>query len=82
MADIAERQYWEDYMDAYEDLLKHTSTKYAPCHIVPADDRWFTRVAASTIIYREFEKLKLKYPEATDEQKKALLGARRQLVDE
>ena len=60
--DIEERQLWDKYMVAYEDLLNNTSTESAPWYIVPADDRWFARVAASKIIEHEMDKLHLHYP--------------------
>lgn len=82
MADIKERDFWDDYMDAFEDLLSHTSTEYAPWYILPADDRWFARIAAGAIIYREFEKLKLEYPVVTEEQKKNLEEAKAGLLAE
>ena len=82
MADIKERQYWDEYMSAYEDLLSHTSSEYAPWYVVPADDRWFARLAAATIINNEFEKMQLDYPVVTGEQKKQLEEARRQLLSE
>ena len=82
MADIKERQHWDEYMSAYEDLLSHTSSEYAPWYVVPADDRWFARLAAATIINNEFEKMQLDYPVVTGEQKKQLEEARRQLLSE
>jgi polyphosphate kinase 2 (PPK2 family) len=57
-------------MEAYEDLLSHTSTDCAPWYVVPADDRWFARISAGAIIYWEFERLKLNYPVVKEEQKK------------
>ena len=82
IADIAERGHWDEYMSAYEDMLSHTSTEYAPWYIVPADDRWFARMSAGAIIFNEFNKMKLSYPVVTEEQKKALLTAKQQLVNE
>ena len=82
MADMKERKYWDQYMDAFEELLSHTSTEWAPWYVVPADDRWFARIAASAIIYWEFEKLKLTYPVVSDDQKKALLEAKQELMNE
>jgi PPK2 family polyphosphate:nucleotide phosphotransferase len=82
LADIKERGFWNDYMEAYEDLLSNTSTEHAPWYIVPADDRWFARIAAGAIIYKEFEKLKIDYPKVTEEQKKQLEIARQQLMEE
>ena len=82
MADIKERGFWNDYMQAYEELLSNTSTEHAPWYVVPADDRWFARIAAGAIIYKEFEKLKIDYPKVTEEQKKELEIARQQLMEE
>lgn len=82
MADMKERSYWDQYMEAYEDMLSHTSTEWAPWYVVPANDRWFARIAAGGIIYREFEKLKLTYPVVTDEQKLKLEEAKQQLLSE
>jgi PPK2 family polyphosphate:nucleotide phosphotransferase len=82
MGDLKERLLWDQYMGAYEDLLNHTSTKYAPWFIVPADDRWFARVSVSAIIQNEFEKLRLKYPEVSPEQKEALASAKTSLLSE
>jgi PPK2 family polyphosphate:nucleotide phosphotransferase len=82
VADLKERQHWDEYMAAYEDLLSNTSTAYAPWYIVPADDRWFARISATAIIYNEFEKLKLDYPIVTEEQKQALINAKAQMLNE
>lgn len=61
-ADVLERQHWDAYMEAYEDLLPATSTSYAPWFVLPADSKWFTRLCLSHIIHNEFEKLNLEYP--------------------
>lgn len=82
IGDVEERRYWDDYMHAYEEMLNHTSTTYAPWFVVPADDRWFARLAVSTIIYQEFEKLKLQYPKATPEQLESLQKAKAMLESE
>jgi len=82
IGDIKERAYWDDYMRAYEDLLSNTSTKHAPWFVVPADDRWFARISIGSIIYREFERLKLSYPTVSEEQKQQLADARKQLLAE
>lgn len=60
--DIKERDRWKDYMAAYETAIKETSTKDSPWYIVPADKKWFTRIAVSTIILETLKSLKLKYP--------------------
>lgn len=82
MGDIHERALWKKYMEAYEDLLNHTSTEYAPWYIVPSDDRWFARVAVSGIIQREFGKLKIDYPKVTASQLAELQKARTMLMEE
>ena len=61
-ADVAERGHWEDYMAAYEDAMKNTSSKKAPWHIIPADRKWFAHLLASEIIVKTLEDLNLAYP--------------------
>jgi PPK2 family polyphosphate:nucleotide phosphotransferase len=79
-ADIVEREKWDDYMDAYEKAIKETATKDCPWYVVPADKKWFTRIAISSIILDTLKGLKLRYPvldkvekEKLDESKKLLL---------
>jgi PPK2 family polyphosphate:nucleotide phosphotransferase len=71
-ADMKERDRWEDYMDAYEDVFNHTSTDWAPWYIVPADNKWFTRLAVAAVLYHTMKNLDLAYPVVSPEQKKAL----------
>lgn len=80
--DARERARWDDYMAAYEDVFTHTSTKWAPWHIIPADNKWFMRLAVAGIIYRTMKDLDLKYPEVTDEHRKGLAEARELLMGE
>lgn len=61
-ADLHEREYWDDYMKAYEKAIEETATPENPWYIVPADKKWFTRIAISTIILDTLKELKLKYP--------------------
>lgn len=81
-SDLRERKYWGDYMDAYEDALNHTSTKVAPWFVIPADHKWFTRLAVSQIITETMESLSLAYPKATPEQLTALRKAKDELEAE
>jgi PPK2 family polyphosphate:nucleotide phosphotransferase len=81
-ADAAERKFWPDYMAAYEDCLRHTSTEWAPWHVIPADDKPFMRVLVAGIIARTLESLKLRFPEVTGEQKEELVRAREELARE
>ena len=82
MGDLKERERWEDYEKAYEEMISKTSTDYAPWFIVPADDKWFTRVSIAGIIDSEFQKLNFSYPSISKEQKNELLSARKMLERE
>jgi len=64
MSDVTERQYFDEYLGAFEDMLKHTSKDFAPWHVIPADKKWFMRLAVCNIIVSHLEKLDLKYPDA------------------
>lgn len=66
-ADVKERQYWNDYHNAYEELLEQTSKDHAPWFVIPSDDKWWGRLLIAMIIYRQFEKMNFSYPEATPE---------------
>ena len=68
-ADMAERKYWEDYQRAYEDAINHTSTTWAPWHIIPSDHKWFARVAIGDVLVARLEELRLKYPKFGTEQR-------------
>ncbi|SHH75060.1 polyphosphate:nucleotide phosphotransferase, PPK2 family [Chryseolinea serpens] len=82
MGDIRERGYWDDYQRYYEEAIGATSKKYAPWFIIPADDKWYTRLAIATIIHDYFEDLSIHYPTLTDTEKADLQKARAQLVNE
>jgi len=82
MADIEERKYWDQYMDAYERCLSATSTRHAPWYIVPADDKRDARLIISQIILNTLEDLKMSYPETTPERRRELQDIRRSLTDE
>ena len=81
-ADLRERGYWDQYQAAYEDMLSHTSTEYAPWHIIPADRKWFTRACVADIIVAKIESLDLSYPTVSDEEHEAIEAARRELEAE
>ncbi len=74
--DVKERGYWDDYMAAYEDMFRHTSTEHAPWHIIPADNKWFTRAAIADVIVKKLKSMKLDYPVVSEEHKKSLLEAK------
>lgn len=82
LTDVAEREHWDDYMNAYEEAISNTSTAYAPWFVIPADDKWFARLSIATIIYRQFSALKLNYPIVSDEQKAKLMEARKKLMQD
>lgn len=81
-ADLKEREHWDEYQKAYQEMLSNTSTGYAPWFVIPADDKWFARLCLGEIIYQEFEKLKLEYPVVNAGQKKDLLVAKQILLKE
>jgi PPK2 family polyphosphate:nucleotide phosphotransferase len=80
--DAKERSFWKDYMEAYEDVFTNTSTDYAPWYIIPADNKWFMRLAVAEIINQRLKKLDLRYPTITDARRRELLRARKLLVEE
>jgi PPK2 family polyphosphate:nucleotide phosphotransferase len=81
-ADLKERGYWKEYRKSYEEMLGHTSTERSPWFVIPADDKWFSRLAIAQIISIEFEKLKLSYPSLNPAQKASLEEAKQSLLDE
>jgi len=78
-ADVAERAHWDDYMSAYQDMIRHTATAYAPWYVVPADNKWYTRVVVASAIVEALESLNLKFPRVTMAKKRELEKARRVL---
>jgi PPK2 family polyphosphate:nucleotide phosphotransferase len=81
-ADVAERQHWNEYMAAYEAMVRATSTKEAPWHVVPADNKWFTRLVVASAIVEKLESLGLAYPEVSPDMRKQLKAARQALENE
>jgi len=75
-ADIRERGYWQDYMNAFEETIRHTATGHAPWYVVPADNKWFTRAVVAAVIVDTLEELKLAYPKVDAAQRKELKAAR------
>jgi len=76
-SDIRERKYWDEYQDAYEDMIRHTATKHAPWYVVPADNKWFSRLVISTVIVDALESLNLSYPKVDAQKRKELDEARK-----
>ena len=79
-SDIEERQYWDDYMGAYEDTIRNTATKHAPWYVVPADNKWFTRVVVAAAVIEALSSLDLHYPEVSKEKLKELSAAKKALL--
>jgi PPK2 family polyphosphate:nucleotide phosphotransferase len=82
MADVEERRFWKDYMAAYEAAIRHTATEDAPWYVVPADNKWFTRVVVAAAIVDALASLDLRYPEIDKDKRKELAQARRALLAE
>jgi PPK2 family polyphosphate:nucleotide phosphotransferase len=80
--DVKERAHWKDYMKAYDDVFKRTSTPWAPWYIVPADNKWFMRLAVSEIINYRMKQLDLHYPKVDQSRRKELVEAREILLAE
>lgn len=81
-ADIEERKKWDDYMKVYEEAIQTTSTEYAPWYVIPADKKWFTRIAVSKIIIQTFKAMKMDLPALSKEEKKKLESCREMLQRE
>ena len=77
--DANERDYWDDYMTAYEEMIQETSTKHAPWYVVPADNKWFTRVVVAAAVIEALASLDLAYPEVDQSKLKELAAAKKKL---
>ena len=78
-ADAAERGHWDDYMAAYEDMIRFTATSHAPWYVVPADNKWFTRLVVADAVVNTLEGLKLHFPKVDEGKRRELKDARRVL---
>ena len=78
--DIHERKYWDDYQDAYEEMIRNTASEEAPWYVVPADNKWFTRLVISTVLVDTLESLDLSYPKVDPAKRKELEAAKKVLV--
>ena len=75
-ADAKERGYWNEYMNAYEDMIRNTATKDSPWYVVPADNKWFTRLVVAAAVIDSLASLDLEYPEVGEEKLKELAEAK------
>lgn len=78
--DVRERDFWFKYMEAYEEAIRHTASREAPWYVVPADNKWFTRLVISSVIIETLKSLKLAYPEVNAAKKKDLEAAAQRLL--
>jgi polyphosphate kinase 2 (PPK2 family) len=81
-ADLKERECWDDYQKAYEEMIQHTATEHAPWYVVPADNKWFTRLVVAEAVVDALEAMDLKYPKVTGDQRTALAAAKVKLENE
>jgi PPK2 family polyphosphate:nucleotide phosphotransferase len=80
--DARERRYWDDYQRAFEDVLSKTSTEHAPWYVIPADRKWFMRIAAGAVILNALLEIDPKYPVVSDEAKADMAAAKAELLAE
>jgi len=78
--DANERDFWDDYMKAYEEMIQETATKEAPWYVVPADNKWFTRVVVASAVIETLASLDLAYPEVGEDKLKELAAAKKKLL--
>ncbi len=78
-SDVHEREYWDDYQKAYEEMIRNTSTKHAPWYVIPADNKWFTHLTVAAAVVETLEDLGVSYPKVDAAKRKELRDARRTL---
>ena len=82
LGDVSERRHWDDYQKAFDEVFNHTSTKWAPWYVIPADHKWFTHVAIADLIVAKLKSMNLKYPTVTKAHRTELAEAKRLLMSE
>jgi polyphosphate kinase 2 (PPK2 family) len=80
--DVRERQHWDDYQKAFSEVLSNTSTQYAPWYVIPADRKWFMRIAAGAVILDAILRIDPQFPALTDDFRAEMLTARDELLAE
>lgn len=80
--DVRERQWWDGYAEAYEDMIRNTATKESPWYVVPADNKWFTRIVVASAIIETLESLKLHFPKVSADKLAELAAAKKTLMEE
>ena len=81
-SDIRERRYWDLYQDAFDEMVNNTSTELAPWYVIPADHRWFARLAVVSLLLRTMKALELHYPEISPQERRALLAGKKEMEQE
>ena len=80
MADVQERSFWKDYQEAYQEMIQQTATQHAPWYVVPADNKWFTRLVVASAILEALSDLNLAFPDVDKSKRKGLAGVRASLL--
>jgi len=80
LADVQEREHWDAYQAAYEDTIRHTATRHAPWYVVPADNKWYSRLVVASAVIDALSSLNLAFPEVDESKKKELATARAALL--
>jgi PPK2 family polyphosphate:nucleotide phosphotransferase len=80
MADVQERGFWKDYQETYEEMIQHTANKHAPWYVIPADNKWFTRLIVASAIIQTLDELQLSFPDVDNAKKKELEAVRASLL--
>lgn len=78
-ADVREREFWDDYQHAFSEMLSHTSTKWAPWYVIPADRKWFARIAAGAVLAHTLMEIDPQFPAVTEERRQSLLEIKKTL---
>lgn len=81
-SDIKERAYWDEYMDAYEKMIQQTATKHSPWYVIPADNKWYTRVIVAASIIDTLAGMDLHYPKVDEAKMKEIAAAKELLLAE
>jgi polyphosphate kinase 2 (PPK2 family) len=81
-SDARERGHWDDYMDAYEEMIRETATEHAPWYVVPANNKWYTRIVVAAAVIEALASLDLHYPKVGKDKLKELAAARKILMSE
>ena len=82
MNDVRERRFWDDYQEAFSEMLSETSTSWAPWYVIPADRKWFARICVSAVLADTLIRLDPQYPVLDEESREQLLTARAELEQE